>query len=213
MPERSFVNRLYELIIENKKAGKHGWLRKVYKHKNIATKKFQQIWSEWWKGVIPPRTEIDLILVFEDPIQLIDKALVGCTEVEYFSSKDISKKNFFEGLQQAIAFAIFGFDGLSLWHVFSGDVRDEIIENNSNTLEELIRGFKLPIFYLATKILDEKELKLKCFKPWRLERTVDYFIDSLNSHWMRRENRNPLLQNSEIKDRRRVVKTLLRIPV
>jgi len=62
--------------------------------------------------------------------------LVGCTEIEYFSSKDVGKKSFFEGLQQAIAFAIFGFDGLSLWHVFSGDVRNEIIENCSNALEE-----------------------------------------------------------------------------
>jgi len=213
LSERSFVNKLYEAIIQNKKAGKLHWLRKAYKHKNLSTKEFQQIWSEWWKGIIPPRTEVDLILVFEDLIKLIDEALVGCTEIEYFSSKDVGKKSFFEGLQQTMAFAVFGFDGLSLWHIFSSDVKDEIIENYSNTLEELIKGFKLPIFYLPTKILNEKELTLKCFKPSQLERTADYFIDSLYSYWMRMENRNPLLQNGKVKDRRKVVKTLLRIPV
>jgi hypothetical protein len=204
---------IYNLIIENKEEGKHAWLRKIYKHKNLATKEFQQIWLEWWKGAVPPRTEVDIILIFEDPIELIDKGLICCVEVEYFSKKDIGKKNFYEGLQQTLAFAVFGFDGLALWHIFSQEVMDEVIGNFSGTVKELINGFKLPVFYLATKILDEEELKLKCFEPWQVEGSVDYFIDCLNRHWISRESRNPLLEDKKIKDRRNVVKTIFKIPV
>jgi hypothetical protein len=213
LSERSIVNRVYESILRNKEAGRHYWLRKAYKHKNLSTKEFQQIWSEWWRGIAPPRVEADLILIFEDPIKLIDEALIGCVEVEYFSGKDIGKKNFYEGLQQTLAFSVFGFDGLSLWHIFAKDVKDETIKNYSDAMEELVRGFKLQIFYLATKILDEDELTLKCFKPCQLEKSIDYFIDSFQSYWVMEGNRNPVLKDSKIKDRRKVIKTLLKIPV
>ena len=214
MSERVFVNKLHDLTDQSIKAGKYVWLRKVYKRKNLSTKEFQQVWADWWKGMVPPRLEVDLILASEDPIEVIDKTLVGCVELEYFSSKDIGRKNFCEGLQQAMAFAVFGFDGLSLWHIFSRNVGDQIIENYGKTVEELIKGFKLPIFYLATKILNEEKLVLKCYKPWKLdEQSVDYFIDSLIGYWMERGNRNPLLEDNKIRDRRKVVKTILKIPI
>lgn len=150
----------------------------------------------------------------EDPIEIIDEALIGCVEFEYFSSKDIGRKNFYEGLQQAMAFAVFGSDDLSLWHIFSAEIEDQIIENYGDAVEELLKGFKLPVFYLATKILNEERLTLRCYKPWKIEgRVADYFIDSLNRYWMERKNRNPPLQDSKIKQRRKVVKTLLRIPI
>jgi hypothetical protein len=164
--------------------------------------------------MVPPRLEVDLILASEDPIQVIDKALVGCIEIEYFSSKDVGRKNFYEGLQQTMAFAAFGFDGLSLWHVFSIDVGDQTIENYGDTVEELINGFRLPVFYLATKILNEEELTLKSYKPWKLEeRSADYIIDSLIRYWIERMNRNPLLEHNKIRDKRKIVKTILKIPI
>lgn len=214
LTERVLTKRLHELAVKNIKTGKHVWLRKVYRHKNLSTKEFQQVWTGWWKGTVPPRLEVDLILASEDPIEVIDKALVGCVEPEYFSFKDVGRKNFYEGLQQTMAFAIFGFDGLSLWHIFSTDVEDQIIDNYGDAVEELMRGFKLPIFYLAAKIVNEEKLVLKCYKPWKLEeRTVDYFIDSLSRYWMEKGNRNPLLQDNKIKDRRKVVKMILKIPM
>ncbi|MEG9193860.1 MAG: hypothetical protein V6S10_00825 [Candidatus Methanoglobus sp.] len=184
MSERNFINKLYESICKEKGLGKHGWLRGVYKNKNLSTKDFQDIWSEWWKGNLPPRTEVDMILVFEDPMEALDKALIGCIEIEYFSIKDITKENFYEGLQQVLAFSIFGFDGLCLWHMFSPEIEENVIVNYANTMRELISGFNLPIFYLATKILDEKELRMKCFEPSQIEGGVEYFIDWLNSYWV-----------------------------
>jgi len=214
LSERKFINKLYELILKEKELGKHGWLRGVYKNKNLSTKEFQDIWSEWWKGRLPPRTEVDIILIFENPMEALDKALIGCIEIEYFSTKDITKKNFYEGLQQVLAFSIFGFDGLCLWHMFSPEIEENVIVNYANTMGELISGFKLPIFYLATKILDEKELRMKCFKPFQIEEEgVEYFIDWLNRHWMDEENRNPRLKDSEIRNRRKILKMLLKIPV
>jgi hypothetical protein len=213
LSERIFTNKLYELIVKEKELGKHGWLRKVYKNKNLSTKEFQNIWAEWWKGELPPRTEVDIILVFEDPLEVLDKALLGCIEIEYFSIKDIGRKNFYEGLQQALTFSIFGFDGLSLWHVFSSEIKDDFIYLYANTVEEVISGFKLPIFYLATKVLDEKELRMKCFKPFQLEeRNIEYFIDLLNSRWIERDNRNPLLKEEKVKNRRKILKTALKVP-
>jgi hypothetical protein len=213
LSERKFINKLYELILKEKELGKHGWLRGVYKNKNLSTKEFQDIWSGWWKGKLPPRTEVDIILVFEDPMEVLDKALIGCIEIEYFSIKDITKKNFYEGLQQVLAFSIFGFDGLCLWHTFSPEIEEKVIENYANTMGELINGFKLPIFYLAVRILDEKELRMKSFRPLHLEEKVEYFIGWLNSYWLVKENRNPLLKDNEIKNRRKILKILLKIPV
>lgn len=213
MSERIFVKKLYEAILREKELGRHEWLKKVYRNKNLSTKEFQDIWLEWWSGALPPRTEVDIILVFEDPIEILDKAIIGCIEIEYFTTENVSKKNFYEGLQQVLAFSIFGFDGLSLWHVFSSEMEENIIKNYANTAGEIINSFKLPIFYLATKILDEEELKMRCFQPIQLEGNLEYFIDWLNSYWMRRENRNPLLGNDEIKNRRKILKMLLKIPV
>jgi hypothetical protein len=162
---------------------------------------------------LPPRTEVDIILVFEDPLEVSDKALLGCIEIEYFSIKDIRRKNFYEGLQQALTFSIFGFDGLSLWHIFSPEIKDDFIYLYANTVEEVISGFKLPIFYLATKVSDEKELRMKCFKPFQLEeKSIEYFIDLLNSHWMERGNINPLLKEEKVKNRRKILKTALKVP-
>jgi hypothetical protein len=126
----------------------------------------------------------------------------------------MAKKNFYEGLQQVLAFSIFGFDGLCLWHMFATEIEENAILNYANAMGELISGFKLPIFYLTTKILDEKELRMKCFKPSQIaEEGVEYFIDWLNSYWMYEENRNPRLKDSEIKNRRKILKVLLKIPV
>jgi len=213
LTEPRLINKLYDLILEEKKRGKHGWLKNVYKNKNLTTKEFKDIWLKWWKGPLPPSTEVDIILIFEDPMQVIDKALIGSIEIEYFSSKDLNKKNFYVGLQQVLAFSIFGFDGLSLWHVFAPEIEENVIENYATTASELISGFKLPIFYLAMKIQNKEDFRLKCFEPTRLENTLEYYIDWLNKYWIVETNRNPLLQRNEIRNRRNLLKTILKVPV
>jgi len=95
--------------------------------------------------------------------------------------------------------------------MFSPEIEENVIVNYANTMGELISGFKLPIFYLATKILDEKELRMKCFKPFQIEEEgVEYFIDWLNRHWMDEENRNPRLKDSEIRTGERYSKCYLK---
>ena len=146
-------------------------------------------------------------------MQVIDKALIGSIEIEYFSSRDLNKKNFYVGLQQVLAFSIFGFDGLSLWHVFAPEIEENVIENYATTASELISGFNLPIFYLAMKIMNAEDFRLKCFEPTRLENTLEYYIDWLNKYWIVETNRNPLLQRNEIRNRRNLLKTILKVPV
>jgi len=78
---------------------------------------------------------------------------------------------------------------------------------------DLIERFKLPIYYLSAKVLDEKGMKLKSFKSFSVERDPEYFMSSLSSYWMKKESRNPLLQDQKVMNRRKVLKTLLKIPV
>jgi len=42
------MNKFYELIPKEKQLNKHGWLRKVYKNKNLSLdREFLNIWLEW----------------------------------------------------------------------------------------------------------------------------------------------------------------------
>jgi hypothetical protein len=219
--ERDIVKRLHKMILQKKKEeNKPYWLKLCDKHVNLAGKNFQRIWSKWWKGGTPPKLEVDFIFVFEDVSKLLDEALIVATEVEYFRG---GRKNFFEGIQQVIGFSIFGFDGLSLWHLFPEETSDTVVDNYAGAVEEIIRGFKLPIFYLAAKITDE--FKLKCFSPWRSleEQDVEYFVNCL--HRIDPKERNPLLgldpeqkphallNVEEIRKRRNVLKVIFQLPI
>ncbi|MCD6513823.1 MAG: hypothetical protein J7L07_02760 [Candidatus Odinarchaeota archaeon] len=86
-------------------------------------KEFENIWSGWYEGIMPPKLEVDLILAFKDLLSVIDDALIIGVEVKYF--KDFKGKGFYEGLGQVLSYSIFGFDGLSLWHLFSKDLDEK----------------------------------------------------------------------------------------
>lgn len=181
--EVSLVQKLYELLEqqENKPYGR------AYRHINLASKDFQGIWYGWWKGETPPKLEVDMVFAFEDTENLLDNALIIATEVKFFQN---TKRNFFEGIQQAMAFSIFGFDGLVLWHIFSEKLDEKTIKNYVKATQEIIGGFGLPIFYLATKITNQ--FKFKCFAPSQTyEHEIDYLVSWMRGYCM--EKRNPLL--------------------
>lgn len=211
--EKTLIGRIYEELNNNKPYR----LKKLYKFVNLANKNFENIWSGWYKGQTPPKLEVDIIPAFKDSQKVIDDALIIGIEVKYF--KDF--RGFYEGLGQILSYSIFGFDGLSLWHLFSKDVEDNKIEIFANATEEVIKGFNLPIFYLCGRIIDEEELKLKSFAPSSsIERDIKYFVDWMRNYITDRNNRNVLLFESkplgpnfeEIKKRREILKVILKIP-
>jgi len=217
--EISIVKELQKILNQKKEQeNKPYWLKKAYSHVNLASKNFQGIWSGWWKSKTPPKLEVDMIFVFEDIGNILDNALMVATEVKFF--QEDTKRNFFEGLQQVMAFSLFGFDGLALWHIFSEKIDDSVINSYAQAMQEIIRGYELPIFYLATKL--SNEFIFKIFEPAQIEKQeIDYLIAWIGNFCNDENNRNPLLFHDlplgphpeEIKKRRNTLKVLLKIPV
>ncbi len=178
-------------------------LKNVFAKVNLATKRFKDIWSNWWEGELPPRQEIDLIFVFLDYSREV--SLIG-VEVEYF--KD-AKKNPYNGLEQALSFGLFGFDSIVLWHIFATKFENRVVENYVKTVSELIEGYELPILYLATKF---SENKFELFSPFStsLQYEADGFLHLLSNYC--KERRNPLLSKEDVRQRRNVLKVILKIP-
>lgn len=202
MGEREVVKYLKDLFERERAAG----LKKVYAHVNLATKKFEEIWKEWWESEIPPRLEVDMIPVFEEGGEL----LLPGVEVKFFKS---GERKFCEGLQQALSFGLFGFNSLVLWHIFSEEMENKEIEGFVEPTKELIEGLKLPLVYFATKLRGESTFEF--FAPVELydsqARDVQYFLT-----WLRnccRDERNSLLEKEEVEKRRKLLKVMLRIPV
>ena len=200
MDEKKLISRLRDLLWEKKTSS----LKKIYARVNLATKQFKEIWSDWWEEEIPPRMEVDLIPVFSDSYDVI---LVG-VEVEFFREK---RRSPYKGLEQALSFGLFGFDSLVLWHIFSSTLENKIIDSYVRPVKEIVEGLNLPIVYFATKI--ENRDKFEFFTPWysSIQYEADYIIRTLEKSC--KEKKNPLLYKSEIKNRRKVLKTILKIPV
>lgn len=197
--EKRLITRLRDLLWEKKTSS----LKKVYARVNLATKKFREIWSDWWEEEKLPRMEVDLILVFLDSY---DVHLVGI-EVEFFREK---RRSPYKGLEQALSFGLFGFDSLVLWHIFSPKLENKIIDSYVKPVKEIVEGLNLPLVYFATKMENNK---FEFFTPRysSIQYGADYIIRTLEKSC--KEKRNPLLYKSETKNRRKVLKTILKIPV
>ena len=200
--ERQLVRYLEELF----KKDKPSFLRKIFIHTNLSTKRFRQVWSEWWQGEAPPRLEVDMVPVFEDG----EKILIPGIEVEYFKDKS---KNFTDGLQQVVSFGPFGFDSLVLWHIFSEKMDNLDIEGYTRSMKEMVEGFNLPIVYFATKMVGEGRFEF--FAPWKLYSSAG--IEP--GHLLRllrddcEKKRNPLLGKENVEKARKMLKLMLKIPV
>lgn len=203
--ERALVKNLKTLFEEIKLSS----LKKTFIHINLARKEFHKIWSDWWKTMIPPRLEVDMIPIFEDLIELNKVFMVG-VEVKFFKDR---KRNFYDGLQQVLAFSLFGFDSLVLWHIFSEELENKVIDEYITPVNEMVEGLNLPIVYFATKLTDD--FKFEFFSPWNLYSSakVDaaYLLTSMRDLCNKR--RNPLLNQEEFEKRKKLLKLILKIPI
>jgi hypothetical protein len=203
--EREVVRKIRDQFLE----ANHPTLKKMFVHTNLATRKFHEIWKDWWTTGIPPCLEVDMILVYEDPLETGKVLMVG-VEAEYFRNKS---KNFYDGLDQVVSFGIFGFDSLILWHIFSEELSNTAIDEYVKPVREIIEGLRLPVVYLATKIT--KKFEFEFFYPLELYSSAklkaNQLITSLRSLCDR--TRNPLLSDDEIEKRKKTMKLILRIPI
>lgn len=200
--EKQLVRHMKGLFEKNKPS----FLKKIFVHTNLSTKRFRDIWSEWWQSEVPPRLEVDMIPVFEDRTDIH----IAGVEVEFFKDKS---KNFTDGLQQAISFGLLGFDSLALWHIFSEKMENSDIEGYTRSMKEIMDGFHLPVVYFATKLVDGN--KFEFFAPWKFYSSTgiepNHFLKLLKEDCEKK--RNPLLSKEDVEKARKMLKIMLKIPV
>lgn len=92
---------------------------------------------------------MNIITVFEDFGRKIDNVLIVSTEIKFFTEEGLKKhfkSSVYGSLGQVLSYSIFGFDGLSLWHLFQKDIEDDKIQSLSKTTKEILSGFKFTYF-------------------------------------------------------------------
>ena len=197
-----------ELVKEIKRVAKQkeiNFVKRIFTHFNLGTSKFEELWKDWWEKETPPRLEVDMIFVFADSVDII----VPGIEVKYFREKE----KFYYGIEQTMAYSLFGFDSIVLWHIFDESMENQVIEGYVKAMAEIIKGFDLPFVYFATKM--HGEMKFEFFFPRQFYSSQKLDIVSVLERLKEvcKEARNPLLENDEVRKRKRVLKTILRIPV
>jgi len=210
LKEEGLLKAIERAIEEKKqKENKLQSLRAWRTHLNLANLGFDDVWKRWYAGQVPPKLEVDLLCVFPDLGSASDEVLLIAVEVKHFDRS--SKGNFFSGFDQVLAFSLFGFDGLSLWHLFSSDVGEGIIKGHSSGAREIVDRYNLPLFYLAAAVSDDlQDVHFSSYSPAETTGSVDYYVEWMWNH--ARDKRNPLLGSDEVRKRRRAIKAMLRIP-
>jgi len=205
MNEKELVQKLKSLF-EN---ARYNELVKIFTLTNLATKRFHELWQEWWKSKFLPKLEVDMIFVFREFQK--QEVFILAIEIKYF--KDSSTRDFREGIQQALSYGIFGFDSMILWHIFPEEMSKEEIETIVKPCKEIVEGFRLPITYFATRII--KDSKFEMYSPWEWSSSVDVgpyqMIGYIKNESMKKKNPRPW--EEEIQKRRKLLKVLLRIPI
>ena len=126
---------------------------KVFKNINIASRKFNEHWMNWWGISMPPaQPNIDLLIV--------DKSLrLFAIELKYFrksKSKRRVNQSFYEGIDESLALLRFGFESVNLWHCFDRNLPKMLIGQYHTTTLKLINSLRLPIEYQGL-YLDEHQ--------------------------------------------------------
>lgn len=207
--EEDLLKAVDRAIEEKQRENQLQSLRQWRTHLNLANLGFDDVWERWYAGQVPPKLEVDLLCVFPDLGSASDEVLLIGVEMKHFDRS--ARGNFFSGFDQVLAFSLFGFDGLSLWHLFSGDVGEGIVRGHSSGASEIVQRYKLPLFYLAATVGDDlQDLQFTSFHPAETSGDIAYYLEWMWNH--ARDKRNPLLDSDDVRKRRRTIKAMLKIP-
>jgi len=141
---------------------------------------------------------------------------IYASEVKYFRLvKGAVYPNIYEGLGEAMMLLTFGFDCVSLWHLFDPEIPSETVSRYRDLTQNLVSGVYSPINYNSW-LLPEKPKELVPQKPtdynklWSksIEKitTNILFISSLNTL-----KSNPFLERWDTKIIRSIIKKGYRI--
>lgn len=159
-----------------------------------------------------PLIEPDLIIIFEDYKEIIDKNLIVAAEIKYFKPKtntDLNKhlRQAYREFGQPLRNLIYGFDSIILWHIFHEKIEDEKAKVYATTINETIKKLNLPMLYFATKFSEDK---FKFYQPWDIDyQNTEYVVRNFKSSC---NNTRNLLPRKEIEEYRNAIKVAIGIP-
>ena len=177
---------------------------------NLASEGFRKFWGEWWGNEDIPQLDIDILTILDEKASdnLGAPCLLGI-EVKYFKKGD--KRNFYEGLDQALAYLSIGLDKAALLHIFHPEYPEERIRIRAKTMERLVKYLKLPIAYVACKLLNNGKFRMytEYYTPSNV--TVQEVF-----HFLKQAQMNPLyshpIHKGEMVKIRQTLTACLQIP-
>ena len=159
-----------------------------------------------------------LRIIAEDPKKVIDEWLLVAIELKYFKDLENTEKfhrdlrKAFREIGQPLRYYLYGFDSVTLWHIFEEDADEEVLRSYGNLITEVIEKLRLPMVLFLTKIVDENNFRV--FRPSVIDSpsNIGYLIRWMLGYWWN-QVRNPLLpDDKKIKERRRALKTAFKVP-
>ncbi len=206
-------------IISNIKLDPYLSVKDVILGDRMSKMGFEYVLSRYF-DVYAPRfmARPDIIIVAEDIKNVVDEWLLVAVELKYFKVSGDAKKferdlrKAFREIGQPLRYYLYGFDSAVLWHIFEGDADVEALRSYSKLVSEFFKKLRLPIVYFSTRILDKDDFLV--FQPLETSSpsNTGYIVRRM-LNYCRDGVRNPLLpQDKEIKERRRALKTILKVP-
>lgn len=205
--EPQIIDKIKKLINVVEVSG----LRKIDKGAVLKGLRFRETIEKYYRGkLLWPLIEADLILIFEDYKEIIDRNLIVAVEIKYFTPKVNTNKQLrqaYREIGQPLRNLIYGFDSIVLWHIFHERIEDVKIKTYTTTVYETIQKLKLPMLYFATKFSEDK---FKFYQPWDIDyQNIEYIVRNLQNSC--NDTRNPLLRE-EIEGYRNAIKVAIGIP-
>jgi len=130
------------------------YLGKVFAHANPAkAPKVCSFLKELYGGLAPRlQPEIDLIFKNGDNIRAVE---VKCFRLRTSNSLSGS---YYEGIDQALALLMYGFNNVALWHVFDQTINPKQFMTSGSTAQLFIREqLKLPIDFTALVLVSRED--------------------------------------------------------
>jgi len=154
LDETQVAKRFLDLVSQATYAG----LKKVSKSAAIFRTRFWE--AAKIKDVSMPRPLVlpDLILIFEDYKKYVDDYIIVALEMKWFKRKNLDHRlrEAYRAFGQPLRNYLYGFDSVSLLHLFDEDVEDQQVIEYTETIKSSIEMLDLPIVYLAMKLSKDR---------------------------------------------------------
>jgi hypothetical protein len=119
-----------------------------------------------------------------------------------------------------------GFDGISLWHIFSETIDEDTIKRYATAMQEILLIFNIPLYYFPIRRKGDGDFQWyngrsfsDVIPSYMATQTRIYFTNENGKNRLFSPQREQMLSMyaksrlNDIKKRRKALKTILKIPV